>query len=276
MQQARSDSWGHHSRHSGSSTLALESCFGDKPKPQSTCYFALYTTTFPGSVSFFSAPLQVPGELGVCRIEVEVQLPRVVVVDLVDGPHPVKLEEPLADLPVRLEVVGGVGHPRQGLHQVRQEGLELVNGPLLQLDRVHRRDEVLDGFGDGHGVRSLVGTALHRLRDAHLQKPLPRPRTVHVVQGHEGLRRRLVPQNPLGELELGDQFLALGRVLLRGQGVTCVRPLQVLRRQDDGVQVGLVVHQFPLPASLVQRNLVLEVAAVAVHDNGMLQYDRLD
>mmetsp|Transcript_4654 Transcript_4654/g.12148 ORF Transcript_4654/g.12148 Transcript_4654/m.12148 type:complete len:220 (-) Transcript_4654:219-878(-) len=189
-----------------------------------------------------SFPLEITRELGIGRIEIMIELPRVLLADLIHRPQLVELLQPLAHLEIWLKVVWRLGQSGERVHEIREERLQLIDGALLQLDGVHRRDEVLHGLGhrDGHGIGAAG--RVHGLRHAHLEQALRGARAVHVVDVHELLDGLVVGQGRLLlQAELRDELVALRRVLVLRDGVARVGAFQVLRGQDDGVQRGLVV-----------------------------------
>ena len=136
----------------------------------------------------------------------------------------------------------------------RDEGLHLVDRALVEAQRVHGRDEVLDALGDARRVDRVALLQVRRRR-AHAQQPVARARAVDAPLREErlGARDRAVArQRGLARAELGHELAARRLVVGRGHGAPRVRLLHGLAGLEQGIKVRQVRLAPPLPRARVE------------------------
>ena len=89
---------------------------------------------------------QRPPEPLIRLLYVQLQLPRLLVAQLLGGAHLVERDEPLDDLAAVVKVL--VGDLVDGLDDVGEERVQLVLGEQAELDGVEEGDELLRGLED--------------------------------------------------------------------------------------------------------------------------------
>ena len=191
-------------------------------------------------------------ELGVRRVEVERELARLRVVDLLGRAHAVQRDEP--PFQRRPPAGAGRGDAAERRREVRDEGLHLVDRALVEAQRVHGRDEVLDALGDARRVDRVALLQVRRRR-AHAQQPVARARAVDAPLREErlGARDRAVArQRGLARAELGHELAARRLVVGRGHGAPRVRLLHGLAGLEQGIKVRQVRLAPPLPRARVE------------------------
>ena len=133
---------------------------------------------------------------------------------------------------------------------------------LVEAQRVHGRDEVLDALGDARRVDRVALLQVRRRR-AHAQQPVARARAVDAPLREErlGARDRAVArQRGLARAELGDELAARLLVVGRGHGAPRVRLLHGLAGLEQGIKVRQVRLAPPLPRARVEGGVGHQVA----------------
>ena len=146
-----------------------------------------------------------------------------------------------------------------------EQGADLVVGELVELDGIHGGNKALDALGDGGRGRSRGGRRGRGRRSAELDGGGD-ARLHEAVEGGGAVEAVGLDEPGDGDdagerggegVELGDELEALGRVVGGGDEVADVGALQLLRRLDDGVQVGEALQELPLPLVVPQLHLHL-------------------
>mmetsp|Transcript_71627 Transcript_71627/g.226240 ORF Transcript_71627/g.226240 Transcript_71627/m.226240 type:complete len:325 (+) Transcript_71627:158-1132(+) len=208
---------------------------------------------------FFSSGVPQRGcELVVGRLQVEHELPLLVLAELVARRHLVEARHPLADLHLTLKVWGQLQHLALRCDHVAEQRVDLVHRAHVELQRVHGRDHVLHRLRDARRRRCLLPRRPVLQGGGHPRVHQARNgvRALHVVRVDKPQHvRHCVLQGDAQGLVLGDQLLARRLILLVADGVAHVHPLQLLRGLDDGEEVGRVIVNLPLLLVLPQFQL---------------------
>ena len=135
-------------------------------------------------------------------------------------------------------------HTHNTHHAHHARASHLVDRDEVELERVHRGDEVLHGLCDRARAAAAAARLARRLavldrrRQPDLDEAVERHRALHVVRRHERLdARHGLAHRAVERLELRDEALARRLVVGGGDGVAHVCALEALGRLDDRVEV---------------------------------------
>jgi hypothetical protein len=220
----------------------------------------------------FLRTLQISRKFRIRTVQIMIKLSGILLINFIDGPHRIQLLQPLLYLASGFEliIIWRFRPSGQTVHQITQEGLQLVDGPLFEFDGIHRRDEMLDRFRHGDGVRTPRLT--NGFRNAHAQQSICGTGTIHLIQLHERLDRSdivgIIAQGGLfGQSELRNELVAFRRVFLVGDHIAGEGAFQVLRGQDDSIQGCLVVIDLAFFRRRIQSDFFVHVQNI--HDDGI-------